>query len=179
MGRKVKIEPDKRSSWWRNGDPGVTFHTTSEPFVMSLLGQLVHRVKHRTTFTREWREPHTHDAATFWCGNGTGNPEFFYDVPAGRMVCARCEAQMAIDAARRGAEHKRAADLVGHKLNLGAMVPIKVGEQLPTRKKAKPNDEGHRHRPAGAYRQVLCVRSRGSVSLGCARVDGHGSDRRE
>ena len=135
MARKIKIEPNKRSCWWRNNDPGVKFHTTSEPFVISQLGQLVHRVKHRTTITREWlASHHTHDTAHFWCGNATGNPEFFYDVPAGRMVCARCEAALALESARRGVDHKRAADLVGHKLNLGAMVPIKVGEQKPTRK---------------------------------------------
>lgn len=131
MGRKIRIEvgyhPDRQ---------GVEHHTTSEPFAMSPRnGLLVHRVRYRKTFKHPLCPPWhgSHDAVHYWCGNFCCDPLMFYEPPAGRMVCAKCEAEVARVAARRGKSHKRAADLAGRTVHLGSLVVVKVGTQRVTR----------------------------------------------
>lgn len=132
MNRKIKLEVRDD----RDDHPTIKCEawTKSEPFAMSQVGLLVHRVRFGWSFRCAKYGPwgkEGHDAVTFWCGNQTCNPVMLYDIPGGRMVCARCEAAVAAKAARgpNGKPGKRAADLVGHSVPLGALVAVKVGTQ--------------------------------------------------
>jgi len=136
--RKIKLEIDPRDAARRARDPkwadGIELWDRSEPFAMSEAGILVHRVRYGMTLRYPkygpWGKDH-HHAITYWCGNSTTKPVMLYDIPGGRMVCARCEAIAAAKADRgpNGKPQKRAADIVGHSVNLGALVPVKVGTQ--------------------------------------------------
>lgn len=136
--RKIKLELEpgyvRRIAEGASVAEGIELWDRSEPFAMSEVGILVHRVRYGMTvrYTKygPWGKDH-HHAITFWCGNSTTNPVMLYDIPGGRMVCARCEAIAAAKAARgpNGKPQKRAADIVGHSVNLGALVPVKVGTQ--------------------------------------------------
>ncbi len=72
----------------------------SEPFVNNTRGQLIHRV--RWVESIRYYGEHRHLAVRYMCGGGTTgdtdeNLEFCATVPKGRVLCARCEAQSAVE----------------------------------------------------------------------------------
>lgn len=67
--------------------------TSSEPFVMNDMAQLIHRVRNVSMHKISDRYPY-HLGVHMWCGNGsTGTKKFTFlgEPPVGRIVCARCE----------------------------------------------------------------------------------------
>lgn len=114
---KLEKDPDVRK-----GSKGAVPWTACRPFVENSMAMLIHRVKHVTTHKIGPRWD-AHIAMHGWCGNAmTGTKKFtFLDAPpAGKFVCARCEAKAT------AAGMPSSSALAGQHVHLGGVVAVQL-----------------------------------------------------
>lgn len=73
---------------------GILRWTSSLPFLENTRGVLIHRPRGVNTYSHKGKA--THIGVGFWCGNsvaGGNTLAFLSDVPAGKLLCAVCEAR--------------------------------------------------------------------------------------
>lgn len=112
---KLLIQPRPRSL-------GIESWTECEPFVENTRAVLIHRVRHVELHKIGDKWP-AHLAVHAWCGNGyTGMKKFTFldDLPAGRLLCQRCEVTATAN------DQPSAEQLVGRHVHLGKVVAQQV-----------------------------------------------------
>lgn len=100
--------------------------TESLPFVTNKRGKLCHRIKHGADYY--YGDEFHHVAVSYWCNGqangqlvddeGRGNLDLHDVVPDGMLVCARCEAMLAVYSSEKGTD-----EMCGKHVHRGRMVP--------------------------------------------------------
>lgn len=95
--------------------------TSSKPFVENKQGILIHRPRSVITYKAHWGE--VYPIVDYWCGahaNGTDKFTFLDEPPAGKLVCARCEAQ--------AVKHNQISSdlIVGRHVHIGGIIGVRT-----------------------------------------------------
>ena len=107
---KVRL---KKTKWPDSCRGKQVSWSAAKPFAVNPRGVLIHRVRNGDSHLREG--VYSHFSVTYWCGNGSCEPELTDTPPSDRLLCVYCEDRAV------AAGEKTADELAGRHVHTGSM----------------------------------------------------------